>query len=119
MTETGGTDMVITIVQIPRTGAKPDKATSIAGASKSAPLYREVKGLIRKDFLNGEDCGGGVYLWESRAAAEAWFNDEWWGWIEERFGARPTLTYFDHYVTVDNAAGEIRVDGVATAIAAE
>ena len=55
----------------------------------------------------------------SRAAAEAWFNDEWWGWIEERFGARPTLTYFDHYVTVDNAAGEIRVDGVATAIAAE
>ena len=68
---------------------------------------------------NGEDCGGGVYLWESRAAAEAWFNDEWWGWIEERFGARPTLTYFDHYVTVDNAAGEIRVDGGATAIAAE
>ena len=50
--------------------------------------------------------------------AEAWFNDEWWGWIEERFGARPTLTYFDHYVTVDNAAGEIRVDGVATTAAA-
>ena len=117
MTETGGTDMVITIVQIPRTGGKPDKATSIAGASKSAPLYREVKGLIRKDFLNGEDCGGGVYLWESRAAAEAWFNDEWWGWIEERFGARPTLNYFDHYVTVDNAADEIRVDGVATTAA--
>ena len=71
------------------------------------------------EVCDPEDCGGGVYLWESRAAAEAWFNDEWWGWIEERFGARPTLTYFDHYVTVDNAAGEIRVDGVATAIAAE
>ena len=71
--------MVITIVQIPRSGSKPDKATSIEGAKKSAPLYREVRGLIRKDFLNGEECGGGVYLWESREAAEAWFNDEWWG----------------------------------------
>ena len=36
---------------------------------------------------------------------------EWWGWIEERFGARPTLKFFDHYVTVDNAGGAIRVDG--------
>ena len=52
--------MVITIVQIPRSGPKPDKATSIEGAMKSAPLYCEVKGLIRKDFLNGEECGGGV-----------------------------------------------------------
>ena len=109
---------VITIVQIPRTGAKPDKTTSIAGASKSAPIYRDVEGLIRKDFLNGEDSGGGVYLWESRAAAEAWFNDDWWGWIEARFGARPTLTYFDHYLTVDNAKGEVRVDDVAVDIAA-
>ena len=49
--------MVITIVQIPRSGPKPDKATSIEGAMKSAPLYCEVKGLIRKDFLNGEECG--------------------------------------------------------------
>ena len=54
--------MVITIVQIPRSGAKPDKATSIEGAKKSAPLYREVSGLMRKDFLNGEESGGGVYL---------------------------------------------------------
>jgi len=108
--------MVITIVQIPRSTDKPDKATAIAGAKKSAPLYREVKGLIRKDFLNGEDGGGGVYLWESREAAESWFNDEWWGWIEDRFGARPTLTYFDHYLTVDNAAGEIRVDGEAISV---
>ena len=110
--------MVITIVQIPRNGPKPDKQTSIAGARKSAPIYREVKGLIRKDFLNGEDGGGGGYLWESRTDAEAWFNDDWWGWIEDRFGARPTLTYFDHYLTVDNAKGEVRVDNTAIEIAA-
>ncbi|HJM91845.1 MAG: monooxygenase [Alphaproteobacteria bacterium] len=111
--------MVITIVQIPRSTAKPDKAASIAGASRSAPQYRHVKGLLRKDFLNGEDGGGGIYLWVSREAAEAWFNDDWWGWIEERFGARPTLTYFDHYLTVDNMLGEIRVDGQRVEIAEE
>ena len=66
----GGTDMVITIANSAHR-RQASKATSIAGASKSAPLYREVKGLIRKDFLNGEDGGGEVYLWESRAAAEA------------------------------------------------
>ena len=53
----------------------------------------------------GEEGGGGIYTFESRETAEAWFNDEWWGWIEERFGARPTLTMYDHYVTVDNTAG--------------
>ena len=103
--------MLIAIVEIPRATPKPDKEAAVARALGSAPLYRKVDGLIRTDFLNGEDGGGGVYLFESREAAEAWFNDEWWGWIEERFGARPTLKFFDHYVTVDNAGGAIRVDG--------
>ena len=103
--------MLIAVVEIPRDGAKPDKDGAVTRGLASAPLYRDVKGLIRKDYLNGEDCGGGVYTFESRAAAEAWFNDEWWGWIEERFGARPTLKFYDHYVSVDNAAGEVRVDG--------
>ena len=109
--------MVITIVQIPRSGPQPDKAAAIEGSKKSAPIYREVRGLIRKDYLSGQEGGGGVYLWESREAAEAWFNDEWWGWIEDRFGARPTLTYFDHYLTVDNKIGEVRVDDVPITIA--
>ena len=103
--------MLVAVVQIPRKGPKPDKAAAIARATDSAPIYREVKGLISKQYLNGEDCGGGIYTFESRAAAEAWFNDDWWGWIEERFGARPTLTMYDHYVTVDNNAGCVRVDG--------
>ena len=106
-------EMLIAIVQIPRSSPKPAKDAAVARGLDSAPIYRDVKGLIRKDYLNGEDCGGGVYTFESREAAEAWFNDDWWGWIEERFGARPTLTFYDHYVTVDNAAGEVRVDGAA------
>lgn len=103
--------MLIAVVQIPRSAEKPDKAAAVARALDSAPIYRDVKGLISKQYLNGDDCGGGIYTFETREAAEAWFNDDWWGWIEERFGARPTLTMYDHYVTVDNAAGVVRIDG--------
>ncbi|MEM7747268.1 MAG: monooxygenase [Pseudomonadota bacterium] len=109
-------EMLIAVVQIPRSSPKPAKDAAVARGLESAPIYRDVKGLIRKDYLNGEGCGGGVYLFESREAAEEWFNDDWWGWIEERFGARPTLTFYDQYVTVDNAAGEVRVDGKAVDI---
>jgi hypothetical protein len=67
--------------------------------------------LIRKYFLNGDVSGGGVYLWESREAAEAWHTNEWYDWIEERFGARPKLSFFDNYVVVHNLADEVRIDG--------
>ncbi|MCH9674894.1 MAG: monooxygenase [Gammaproteobacteria bacterium] len=90
---------------------KRTKVDAIAAGKKSAPTYRELatKGLIRKDFLNGDSGGGGVYLWESREAAQDWFTQERIAWLAERFGVRPTILYYDTYVTVDNKAGEIRV----------
>ena len=107
--------MLIAIVQIP-TGSKRSKEEAIQGAKLSAPMYLGMKGLIRKDYLNGDEGGGGVYLWESREAAEAWYNEDWWPMMEKRFGVRPTLTLYDHYVTVDNAAGEVTVDGKPVAL---
>ena len=105
--------MLIAIVEIP-TGKKATKDEAIARAKKSAPLYAGMrpKGLLRKDYLSGDEGGGGVYTWESREAAEAWYTPEWYDWIEERLGARPTLKMFDHYLTVDNVADEVRVEGV-------
>ncbi len=102
--------MLIAIVQIPMTG-KRTKEQAIAGARKTADQYLGMPGLLRKDYLSGDDAGGGVYLWESRAAAEAWYNDDWWPMMEERYGVRPTLTLYDHYFTVDNVIGSCRVDG--------
>jgi hypothetical protein len=107
--------MLIAIVHIP-SGKTRSKEEAIESGKLSAPLYLGMKGLIRKDYLNGPGCGGGVYLWESREAADAWYNDDWWSMMEERFGVRPTLTLYDHYVTVDNAAGELRVDGEPVAM---
>ena len=109
--------MLIAIVQIPRTGNKPSKEAFITGAKVALSTYTNMKGLIRKDYLNGEESGGGVYLWESKAAADAWYDDKWWVFMHEKFGVRPTLQYFDHYLTVDNAKGEVRVDGKPVALA--
>jgi len=74
----------------------------------SAPRYRALPGLIRKYYvLSGDGYGGGMYLWESREAAEKVYNAEWCKGIEERFGAPPTITYFDAPVIVDNLSDEI------------
>ena len=54
--------------------------------------------------------GGGVYLWNSEAAARAWYTPEWEKRMEAAFGARPTVTYYDNHVVVDNEAGAVRVE---------
>lgn len=99
---------------------KRTQEQAITGGTGSAPTYRGLaeKGLIRKDYLNGDEGTGGVYLWESREAAEAWYTDELVASLTERFGAKPRLTWYDTHVTVDNLKGETRVDGVAISEAA-
>lgn len=90
---------------------------AVKGGTSTAPIYQNLgkKGLIRKDYLNGDAGTGGVYLWESRAAAEAWFTEERIAELTKRFGARPRLTWYDTHVTVDNLKGETRVNGKALA----
>lgn len=88
---------------------------AIKGAVGTSPIYRGLanQGLIRKDYLNGEGGTGGVYLWESRQAAEAWYTEARIEELTQRFGVRPRLTWYDTFVTVDNLAHETRVNGKA------
>jgi hypothetical protein len=70
----------------------------------SAPKYQGAPGLVRKYYLFGEDgTGGGVYLWESREAAEKMYSDAWKKMIADRYGTAPEITYFDTPVIVDNS----------------
>lgn len=103
--------MFIAIVQIPM--AQRPRSDAVEAAHKSAPTYVALgaKGLVRKYYLNGATGGGGVYLWESEAAARAWYTPEWEKRVEAAFGAMPILTYYESYVMVDNEAGNIRVEG--------
>jgi len=101
----------IVVVQFPL--PKRSEEQAIAGGTGTAPTYRGLaqKGLISKHYLNGDAGTGGVYFWESREAAEAWFTPERQAMLAEKFGAAPTLTWYDNHVVVDNVAGETRVDG--------
>ena len=80
----------------------------------STPKYVDQAGLTRKYYLYSEDgIAGGVYLWESRAAADALYTDEWKAMITERYGAPPDIQFFETPVIVDNQSSEVLVDAAA------
>jgi len=90
-------------------GATLEKAAELF--RQSAPKYQGLPGLVRKYYLFGEDGNaGGVYLWESREAAERVYNDEWRAMIAERYGAEPEVLYYESPVIVDNSTGRIQAD---------
>src|SRR5947208_7888457 len=100
--------MITAIVQFPL--ATP---ISLPEASRlfesSAPKYQNLPGLIRKYYLRSQDSStaGGVYLWESRAAAERVYDGEWRARVAQLYGSEPTITWFDTPVIVDNSTGAI------------
>jgi hypothetical protein len=106
-----GITMITALVQfkLPQPVAR-EKAQEIF--LSTAPKYRETPGLIRKYFLLSEDGGtaGGVYLWKSKKDAEGLYTKEWENFIRGRYGALPSVTYFESPVVVDNLKNEITSD---------
>lgn len=78
----------------------------------AAPRFESVAGLIRKNFLFDEarGIGGGVYTWETRAAAEELYAEggAWRQAIRDLYGVDPEVTLFETPIIVDNATGEIK-----------
>ena len=103
---------VITLVRFTVTGPTPTGAVLRELLERTAPRYATIPGLVRKWFLGGEGRAGGLYEWRSRAAAEAWFDARWHCEMRERYGAEPTIEWFDVPCVVDNASGriEMRID---------
>ena len=78
----------------------------------TAPLYRGVPGLFRKTYVLSEDgmTAGGIYFWSSREEAEALYTDAWRARARDKYGADPTVTYFESPVVVDNVAEQTLSD---------
>jgi hypothetical protein len=76
-----------------------------AGAGK----FLGLPGLVRKYFLIGEDgtTAAGVYLWRERPQAEAYHDAAWQNEMQQFYGARPGVSYFEIPVIVDNLTSEI------------
>ena len=105
--------MTIAVVEIPLSSPKRDAEFVIEQSLAATKIFRPIEGLRRKYFLNIERGGGGVYEFETREAADEWFNEDWADWMEGRFGVRPVPSIFDCDVVLDNLADEVRVAGVA------
>ena len=62
---------------------------------------------MRKYYLRSEDGrrAGGVYLWETRADAEAVYTSEWKARVKQLYGSEAEISWFDTPVIVDNQAG--------------
>jgi arabinogalactan endo-1,4-beta-galactosidase len=90
-----------------RPGTSLEEATKVFEAS--APRYRAAPGLVTKYYVFGNGKGGGVYIWESRQAAEKMYTAEWKKMIAERYGAEPEIEWLENPVTVDNVNGRVTV----------
>jgi Putative mono-oxygenase ydhR len=78
----------------------------------TAPKYQGVPGLVRKVYVLSHEgrTAGGIYLWNSRAEAEATYTESWRAFVREKYGTDPSVTYFDSPVVVDNLTHEILSD---------
>jgi hypothetical protein len=86
-------------------GTSLDAATAMF--EKSVPNYKGIPGLVRKYYLYGENgIGGGVYLWESREAAERQYSATWKKMITDKYGTPPEITYYETKVIVDNSSSK-------------
>ena len=102
--------MIVTIVtfQLP----KPATLAEITKTFQAtAPKYQGIPGLLRKNYWMSEDGrrAGGIYVWESRAAADRVYTAEWSKFVESKYGAPPLIEYLHSPVMVDNRDGTISV----------
>jgi len=84
-----------------------DQAT--AAFDTTAPKYLGMSGLLRKNYFLTEDGmrAGGIYLWESRQAAERVYTPEWKAFVKGKYGNEPEIVFVDTPVQVDNEQGRI------------
>lgn len=100
--------MIVAIVTF-----KLPKRWSVAEAAavfeSTAPKYLGKAGLRRKHYYVTEDGdrAGGIYLWESKAAAEACYTREWQAMVTDKYGAPPEILYATVPVSVDNVTNRI------------
>jgi len=75
----------------------------------TAPKYLGMPGLLRKNYFLTEDGmrAGGIYLWESRQAAERVYGPEWKAFVRGKWGNDPEIVYVDTPVLVDNEQSRI------------
>jgi Putative mono-oxygenase ydhR len=73
-----------------------------------APGFLEIPGFVRKQFICSADgkVAGGAYMWETKEAAEKFYNGPWMEGIRQRYGNEPRITYFETVALADKLTGK-------------
>lgn len=76
---------------------------------KTAHIYIGVPGLIRKYFGHSDDRLKvvGIYLWESKAHADAFYSPEWVAGVTSRWGSMPDKAEWQIPQVVESAEGRV------------
>lgn len=87
-----------------------DRPTLLERFKKSIPVYKNLPGLVRKYicFDIERSQGFGIYLWETREQAEAFYKMAT-PIIKQETGFEPTVNLYDTPIVVDNLTGETLV----------
>jgi hypothetical protein len=64
-------------------------------------------------YLRRGRLGGGVYLWQSRADADAFYTGPWLQGIRERYGMDPEIRYFYTAAVTDNSLESVLLPDAA------
>jgi len=77
---------------------------------ESAPMYKETKGLIRKNYIinNDTNTAGGVYIFDTEENAHSWFDPERIVYLSERYST-PDIKYFESPVEVNNENNSMNI----------
>jgi hypothetical protein len=75
--------------------------------NKIAPDFLRIPGFVRKQFICQRDgkVAGGANMWESQAAAEAFYSGPWVEGIRARYGCEPRISYFETVAIADKNSG--------------
>jgi hypothetical protein len=97
--------MIVAIVtfRLPRPWTLEEAAATFRS---TAPKYVGKPGLLQKHYYltDSRDRAGGIYLWRSRADAEACYSGDWVAMVTAKYGTPPDILYADVPVSVDNVA---------------
>jgi DNA-binding PadR family transcriptional regulator len=81
------------------------KADLVSTIKATAHTYQGIPGLIRKYYGISEDGRSlfGIYLWDSRAAADRLYTAEWVAMVTKRWGTPPARQDWSTPMVVESA----------------
>jgi hypothetical protein len=83
----------------------------LQAAREAAHEWLKHPKLVRKDFLlDDNNMTYGYYLFPDRESAEQAHDENFMKQLQDRFGVKPQMKYFDYLLTADTVNGNITGD---------